>query len=70
MSHPILLYDGVCGLCNRFVRFILRRDRNALFRLPRCKALSPRPSLPATAPTPAIWTRSMWQSTPTFQTNI
>jgi predicted DCC family thiol-disulfide oxidoreductase YuxK len=32
MSHPILLYDGVCGLCNRFVQFILRRDRNAVFR--------------------------------------
>jgi predicted DCC family thiol-disulfide oxidoreductase YuxK len=32
LSHPILLYDGVCGLCNRFVQFILRRDRNAIFR--------------------------------------
>lgn len=32
MSHPILIYDGVCGLCNRFVQFILRRDRNAIFR--------------------------------------
>jgi predicted DCC family thiol-disulfide oxidoreductase YuxK len=32
MPHPILLYDGVCGLCNRFVQFILRRDRNAIFR--------------------------------------
>jgi predicted DCC family thiol-disulfide oxidoreductase YuxK len=32
MSHPILLYDGVCGLCNRFVQFILRRDRHATFR--------------------------------------
>jgi predicted DCC family thiol-disulfide oxidoreductase YuxK len=32
MSHPILLYDGVCGLCNRFVQFILHRDRNAIFR--------------------------------------
>ena len=30
--HPVLLYDGVCGLCNRFVRFILRRDRDAVFR--------------------------------------
>ena len=30
--HPILLYDGVCGLCNRFIQFILRRDRNAIFR--------------------------------------
>jgi predicted DCC family thiol-disulfide oxidoreductase YuxK len=32
MPHPILLYDGVCGLCNRLVQFILRRDRNAIFR--------------------------------------
>jgi predicted DCC family thiol-disulfide oxidoreductase YuxK len=32
MSHPIILYDGVCGLCNRFVQFILRRDRNGVFR--------------------------------------
>ena len=29
---PILLYDGVCGLCNRSVQFILRRDRKAIFR--------------------------------------
>src|SRR6266567_2133210 len=26
MPGPILLYDGVCGLCNRLVQFILRRD--------------------------------------------
>ncbi len=32
MSHPIVLYDGVCGLCNRLVQFILRRDRKAIFR--------------------------------------
>ena len=31
MSHPILIYDGICGLCNHFVQFILRRDRNATF---------------------------------------
>jgi predicted DCC family thiol-disulfide oxidoreductase YuxK len=27
-----LLYDGVCGLCNGVVRFVLRRDREARFR--------------------------------------
>jgi predicted DCC family thiol-disulfide oxidoreductase YuxK len=32
MPHPILLYDGVCGLCNRLVQFILRRDSGAVFR--------------------------------------
>jgi predicted DCC family thiol-disulfide oxidoreductase YuxK len=32
MPHPTLLYDGVCGLCNRFVQFILRRDPSGIFR--------------------------------------
>jgi predicted DCC family thiol-disulfide oxidoreductase YuxK len=31
-SHPILLYDGVCGLCNRAVQFVLKRDENGVFR--------------------------------------
>ncbi len=31
MPNPILLYDGVCGLCNRFVQFILRRDCEQAF---------------------------------------
>ena len=26
--HPIVLYDGVCGLCNRGVQFFLKRDRH------------------------------------------
>jgi predicted DCC family thiol-disulfide oxidoreductase YuxK len=29
---PIVLYDGVCALCNRLVRFVLARDRAGLFR--------------------------------------
>jgi predicted DCC family thiol-disulfide oxidoreductase YuxK len=32
MADPILLYDGVCGLCNRLVQFVLKRDRKAIFR--------------------------------------
>lgn len=31
-QHPIVLYDGVCGLCNRLVRLILRRDPGGTFR--------------------------------------
>jgi predicted DCC family thiol-disulfide oxidoreductase YuxK len=31
-SHPVVLYDGVCGLCNRLVQFILRRDPGGVFR--------------------------------------
>jgi predicted DCC family thiol-disulfide oxidoreductase YuxK len=32
ISGPIVLYDGVCGLCNRAVKFLLRRDRHDRFR--------------------------------------
>ena len=31
-SNPIILYDGICGLCNRFVRFVLKRDRRDYFQ--------------------------------------
>ena len=31
-SNPIVLYDGVCGLCNRLVQFVIKHDRNDVFR--------------------------------------
>jgi predicted DCC family thiol-disulfide oxidoreductase YuxK len=30
--NPIVLYDGVCGLCNRLVQFLLKHDYNDRFR--------------------------------------
>jgi predicted DCC family thiol-disulfide oxidoreductase YuxK len=30
-SNPIILYDGVCGLCNRLVQFVLRHDSRDRF---------------------------------------
>src|SRR3954468_13468896 len=31
-AHPIVLFDGVCNLCNGAVQFILRRDPAERFR--------------------------------------
>ena len=31
-SNPIILYDGVCGFCNRLVQFVLKRDDHDRFR--------------------------------------
>ena len=31
-EHPIVLYDGLCGLCDKSVRFVLSRDRADCFR--------------------------------------
>ncbi len=31
-EHPILLFDGVCNLCNGFVQFTIERDPEGQFR--------------------------------------
>lgn len=31
-SHPVLLFDGVCNLCNGWVNFIIDRDPHARIR--------------------------------------
>jgi predicted DCC family thiol-disulfide oxidoreductase YuxK len=31
-THPVILYDGVCGLCNRLNQFVLKRDKQGRFR--------------------------------------
>ena len=32
IEHHLVLYDGVCGLCNKLVQFILARDKEDKFR--------------------------------------
>lgn len=31
-AHPIILYDGVCGLCVRLNQFTLKHDKRGVFR--------------------------------------
>ena len=31
-KHPVILFDGVCNLCEGFVEFVIRRDPDAQFR--------------------------------------
>jgi predicted DCC family thiol-disulfide oxidoreductase YuxK len=31
-EHPIILFDGVCNLCNGAVQFVIERDKNQRFR--------------------------------------
>ena len=31
-ANPIMFYDGVCGLCNRLVQFLLKHDKNGRLR--------------------------------------
>ena len=70
---PIVFFDGVCGLCNGFVDFVLARDRRGMFRFAALQgetaatrlgsdlpALHPAgPDNPATDPLPSmiLWDR-------------
>jgi len=40
LTQPLIVFDGVCHLCTGFVRFVVRRDRRALFQF--LPAQSPR----------------------------
>lgn len=31
-DKPIVFFDGVCGLCNSFVDFVIKRDKHAIFK--------------------------------------
>lgn len=31
-SDPVILFDGVCNLCNSSVQFVIKRDKNGTFR--------------------------------------
>lgn len=31
-QHPVVFFDGVCNLCNRTVQFIIRHDKEGVFR--------------------------------------
>src|SRR3954471_17600618 len=31
-SNPVILFDGVCNFCNGAINFVIRHDKDALFR--------------------------------------
>ena len=32
ISHPVIIFDGVCNLCNSSVQFIIKHDKKQVFR--------------------------------------
>lgn len=44
----LIYYDGLCGLCDRFVQFVLRRDRAARYRFAPLQGSTARERVPVT----------------------
>ena len=62
----LLFYDGVCGLCNRLVQFLLTRDRRARIRFAPLQGELARRELPPRGHDPAeldsLFVIADWQS--------
>ena len=39
-DHPLILFDGVCNLCNGAVQFVINRDKRGVFRFASLQASS------------------------------
>ena len=39
-NKQIVFFDGHCGLCNRFVDFTLRKDKNAKLSMPEFEVIA------------------------------
>lgn len=46
MGEAVVYFDGVCNLCNRFVDFVIRRDRHRRFRFASLQGSTARERLP------------------------
>lgn len=62
----VVFYDGVCGLCNRFVRFLLERDARGMLRFARLQGDLARKELVAHGYDPAdldsVFVIADWES--------
>lgn len=54
-KRPIIFFDGVCGMCNAFVDFLLRVDREEIFLFAPIQGETARERLPALPENPEEW---------------
>jgi len=54
-AHPIIFFDGVCALCNRFVDVVLRADKRGTFRFAPLQGDTAKELLPPLRKDPSEW---------------
>ena len=52
-KRALILFDGVCNLCNGVVHFIIKRDAKSHFQFASLQSKSGQSRLPPTAPPPS-----------------
>jgi len=54
-DHPVVFFDGACGMCNRLVRWVMARDLAASLRFAPLQGETARSLIGAQGPDPAVW---------------
>ncbi len=54
-KHPIIFFDGVCGMCNHVVDLLLRLDRSGTFLFAPIQGTTARDLLPPLSGDPSAW---------------
>ena len=55
LEHPIIFFDGVCGMCNTFVNLMLKVDRKHLFHFAPLQGITAKQMLPSLDQDPLNW---------------
>ena len=55
LRPPVIFYDGECGLCNRFVWYLIRRDPGAIFQFAPLQGETAKKLLPVPPDNPDDW---------------
>ena len=55
-EHPIIFFDGVCGMCNGFVDIVMRADARGVFRFAPLQGETAKELLPVPPPDTGEWT--------------
>lgn len=58
-AHPIIFFDGVCGMCNMFVNVVMRADHKGLFRFAPLQGKTASEMLPALDEDPRLWSTTL-----------
>ncbi len=55
IQQPIIFFDGMCAMCNRFVDLVLRADSRDVFRFSPLQGDTASDLLPSLPPDPRDW---------------
>lgn len=58
-THPIIFFDGVCGMCNAFVNLVMRADRKGVFRFAPLQGKTAKEMLPPLNEDPRLWSTTL-----------